>query len=190
VNEAAPFVHPTAIVEEDVELGPGVKVWHHCHVRSGARVGAGTQLGKGVFVDSGVVVGARVKAQNHVYLPAGLIVGDDVFLGPAATFTNDVYPRAASHWVLTPTTVGRGASVGACATVVAGRHLGPWCAVGAGSVVTRPVQPFELVAGNPARRLGWVDRTGAVCARGPQADRPVELETYPEDVEPGPDGGW
>ena len=190
MGAAVPFVHPTAIVEDDVELGPGVKVWHHCHLRSGCRVGVGTQLGKGVFVDSGVVVGARVKAQNHVYLPAGVTVGDDVFLGPAATFTNDVYPRATSDWELTPTTVGRGASVGAGATVVAGRHLGPWCAVGAGSVVTRPVQAFELVAGNPARRLGWVDRAGAVRARGPESDRPAELTAEPADLEPGPDGGW
>lgn len=189
-EQAAPFVHPTAIVEDGVELGPGVRIWHHCHVRGGASIGEGSQLGKGVFVDTGVAVGARVKAQNHVYLPAGLTVADDVFLGPAATFTNDVYPRAADDWELTPTVLGRGASVGANATVVAGRHLGPWSVVGAGSVVTREVEAFELVAGNPARRLGWVDRSGHVVARGLTAERPADLVLDDADraVLPGPDG--
>jgi acetyltransferase-like isoleucine patch superfamily enzyme len=176
-----PFIHPTAIVEEGVTLGDGVKIWHHCHVRTGASIGPSTQLGKGVFVDAGVSVGARVKAQNHVYLPAGLTIGDDVFLGPSCTFTNDVYPRAAAEWELTPTTVGRGASVGANATVIAGRHLAPWSVVGAGAVVTRAVEAFELVAGNPARRLGWVDRSGHVVARGLTSARPADLVLEPED---------
>jgi UDP-2-acetamido-3-amino-2,3-dideoxy-glucuronate N-acetyltransferase len=176
------FIHPTAIVEEGVTLGRGVKIWHHCHVRTGASIGDSTQLGKGVFVDAGVNVGARVKAQNHVYLPAGLTIGDDVFLGPACTFTNDVYPRAGDDWELTPTTVGRGASVGANATVIAGRHLAAWSVVGAGAVVTRAVEPFELVAGNPARRLGWVDRSGHVVARGLTAARPADLVLDPEDA--------
>jgi len=160
------YVHETAIVEDDVSIGAGTNVWHHCHVRSGARIGADVSLGKGVFVDLGVTIGDRVRAQNHVYLPQGLEVHDDVFLGPKATFTNDVYPRAVGDWELTPTVVAQGASVGANATVVAGRDLGAYCVVGAGSVVTRPVQPFELVAGNPARRLGWVDRAGRVVIRG------------------------
>lgn len=161
-----PFIHESAIVEGDVEIGAGTRVWHHCHVRSGARIGRDVSLGKGVFVDVDVHVGDRVRAQNHVYLPQGLTVGNDVFLGPKATFTNDVYPRAADNWELTPTSIGDGASVGANATVVAGRHLGPYCVVGAGSVVTRVVESFELVAGNPARRLGWVDRAGQVVVRG------------------------
>lgn len=186
-EQPAPFVHPTAVVEDGVELGPGVKIWHHCHVRSGASIGEGTQLGKGVFVDAGVRVGARVRAQNHVYLPAGLTVADDVFLGPGATLTNDVYPRAAADWELTPTVLGRGSSVGANATVVAGRHLGPWSVVGAGSVVTRPIEAFELVAGNPARRLGWVDRPGKVVARGLTSDRPAHLVLDDDDLVVVPD---
>lgn len=181
-DSAAPFVHPTAIVEDGVELGPGVRIWHHCHVRTGASIGAGSQLGKGVFVDSGVSVGAGVKAQNHVYLPAGLTVADDVFLGPAATFTNDVYPRAVDEWELTETVLGRGASIGANATVVAGRHVGPWSVIGAGSVVTRAVEAYELVAGNPARRLGWVDRAGHVVARGLATDRPDDLVLDDHDL--------
>jgi len=161
-----PFIHPTAFVEDGVEIGAGTKVWHHCHLRTGAVIGCDVSLGKGVFVDVDVRVGDRVKAQNHVYLPQGITVEDDVFLGPKATFTNDVYPRAVDDWELTPTTIGKGASVGANATVVAGRHLGRYCVVGAGSVVTKPVEAFELVAGNPARRIGWVDMAGQVVARG------------------------
>ena len=92
-----PFIHETAIVEDDVELGEGTRVWHHCHVRAGARIGRDVNLGKGVFVDLDVVIGDRVRAQNHVYLPAGLTVGDDAFLGPKATFTNDVYPLSLIH---------------------------------------------------------------------------------------------
>lgn len=161
-----PFIHESAIVEDNVSIGDGTKVWHHCHLRSGAEIGCDVSLGKGVFVDVDVVIGDRVRAQNHVYLPQGLTVGDDAFLGPKATFTNDVYPRATDNWQLTLTDIGEGASVGANATVVAGRHLGPYCVVGAGSVVTREVEAFELVAGNPARRLGWVDKAGQVVVRG------------------------
>lgn len=184
---AEPYVHETAFVEDDVEIGAGSRVWHHCHLRSGARIGCDVNLGKGVFVDIDVVVGDRVKAQNHVYLPQGLTVGDDAFLGPKATFTNDVYPRATDDWELTPTEIGQGASVGANATVVAGRHLGPYCVVGAGSVVTRPVESFELVAGNPARRLGWVDKAGQVIARGdvPRPTTGDPAEWLAQDAEPG-----
>ncbi len=171
-----PFIHESAFVEDDVVIGSGTRVWHHCHIRSGARIGSDVSLGKGVFVDVDVRIGDRVKAQNHVYLPQGLTVEDDDFLGPKATFTNDVYPRATDDWELTPTTIGRGASVGANATVVAGRHLGPYCVVGAGSVVTRPVEAFELVAGNPARRLGWVDESGRVVVRG-DVPRPDTADT-------------
>ncbi len=171
-----PFIHPTAIVEDGVAIGDGTKVWHHCHLRAGAVIGRDVSLGKGVFIDVDVRVGDRVKAQNHVYLPQGITVEDDVFLGPKATFTNDVYPRAVDDWELTPTTIGRGASVGANATVVAGRHLGPYCVVGAGSVVTKPVEAFELVAGNPARRIGWVDKAGQVVARG-DVPRPADCDS-------------
>ena len=162
-----PFIHPTAIVEDGVAIGDGTKVWHHCHLRAGAVIGRDVSLGQGVFVDVDVRVGDRVKAQNHVYLPQGITVEDDVFLGPKATFTNDVYPRAADDWAPPPPPPGRRPSVGA------GRARGPYCDVGAGSVVTKRVEAFELVAGNPARRIGWVDSAGQVVARGdvpPPAD--------------------
>jgi UDP-2-acetamido-3-amino-2,3-dideoxy-glucuronate N-acetyltransferase len=125
------------------------------------------------FVDTGVVVGDRCKIQNNACLYAGLVVHDDVFVGPAVVFTNDPYPRADSpDWTPSRTTVERGASIGANATVVAGLTIGAWATVAAGAVVTRDVESHELVAGNPARRLGWMCSCGRVLARtdGP---RPV-----------------
>jgi len=161
-----PYVHPTAVVEDGATLGAGTRVWHHGHVRSGARIGTGTNLGKNVFVDSGAVIGDRVKVQNNVSVYSGVTVGNDVFVGPSAVFTNDLVPRAfAEDWAVTPTTVGSGASIGANATIVCGNDIGEFAMVGAGSVVTRPVRPHELVVGNPARHAGWVDRRGHVVSR-------------------------
>ncbi|HNG25316.1 MAG TPA: acyltransferase [Microthrixaceae bacterium] len=169
-----PYVHPTAVVENGAILGAGARVWHHAHVRAGARIGAGTNLGKNVFVDSGAVIGDRVKVQNNVSVYSGVTVGNDVFVGPSAVFTNDLVPRAfAEDWAVTPTTVGSGASIGANATIVCGNDIGDYAMVGAGAVVTRPVRPHELVVGNPARHLGWVDEAGSVISR--EVDPPPEL---------------
>jgi acetyltransferase-like isoleucine patch superfamily enzyme len=118
-----------------------------------------------VFVDAGVVVGDRCKIQNNACLYAGLVIGDEVFVGPGVVFTNDRYPRADSpDWSPSRTTVERGASIGANATVIAGVTIGAWATVAAGTVVTRDIESHELVAGNPARRLGWVCRCGVVVA--------------------------
>jgi len=126
-------------------------------VREDASVGAGSQLGQGVYVDAGVRIGQRVKVQNGVSLYHGLTVDDDVFIGPHATFTNDLHPRAfAADWTVTPTRVRRGASIGAHATIVCGVEIGAFAMVAAGAVVTRDVPPFGLVAGVPARPAGWV----------------------------------
>ncbi len=167
----ASSIHPTAIVEEGVELGDGTKVWHHAHLREGAVVGAGCTLGMNVFVDAGVVVGDRVKIQNNVSLYAGVELADEVFVGPGAVFTNDRVPRSTGKWAIGRTVVSRGASIGANATVIAGLHIGEWAMVGAGAVVTHDVAAHELVAGNPARRLGWTCRCGTVRLRA--VDLPV-----------------
>lgn len=164
-DETAPFVHPTAVVEDGATLGPDVKIWHFGHVRTGASVGAGTSTGKSVFIDTKVQVGERVKIQNDVFLPQGLTVEDEVFLGPYAVFTNDLHPRAAEDWELTPTRVGRGASVSANATVVAGCDLGAYAVVAAGAVVTKPVRDHQIVAGVPARHHGWACVCGATVSR-------------------------
>jgi acetyltransferase-like isoleucine patch superfamily enzyme len=144
------------------------RVWHHCHVRQGADVGAECTLGKNVFVDEGVVIGARSKVQNNVSLYRGVTLESEVFVGPSAVFTNDLRPRAVSaSWEVVPTTVRQGASIGANATVVCGVELGEWCMVAAGSVVTRTVLPHQLVVGNPARPAGWVCRCGEILSRDP-----------------------
>jgi UDP-2-acetamido-3-amino-2,3-dideoxy-glucuronate N-acetyltransferase len=169
-----PFVHPTAIVEAGADVGTGTKIWHHAHVREGAIVGRGCVLGKNVFVDAGAVVGDRVKLQNNVSVYTGVTIGDDVFVGPAATFTNDLVPRAFNeHWSVTPTDVGDGASIGANATIVCGVQLGRLSMVAAGATVTRSVADHQLVAGTPARHRGWVCRCGSVVSRNEQA--PADL---------------
>ena len=167
-------VHETAVVEDEARIGAGTRIWHHAHVRSGARIGAGCVLGKNVFVDAGAVVGDRCKIQNNVSVYSGVTLGSDVFVGPSAVFTNDLRPRAfAEHWSITPTAVEDGASIGANATIVCGTVIGRFAMVAAGSVITRDVAPHQLVAGNPARPLGWVCRCGEVISR--DAAPPAEL---------------
>lgn len=161
-------VHETAIVEGGAHVGDGSSVWHHAHVRASAVVGSGCVLGKNVYVDAGVSVGDRCKLQNNVSVFTGVTIADDVFVGPSATFTNDLVPRAFNDdWVVTPTTVQSGASVGANATIVCGVTLGAYSMVAAGAVVTRDVASHQLVAGSPARHLGWVCACGAVLTREP-----------------------
>lgn len=162
----APFVHETAVVEEGARCGADTKVWHHAHVRSGAVIGESCTLGKNVFIDAGAVIGDRCKIQNNVSVYRGVRLDDEVFVGPSAVFTNDRFPRATGDdWEVVDTRVCHGASIGANATIVCGVVIGPWAVVGAGAVVTRDVAAHELLAGNPARRLGWVCRCGRVLAR-------------------------
>lgn len=169
-----PRVHSTAIVEEGAELGAGTNVWHHAHVRAGAQVGAGCVLGKNVYVDTGVVIGDRCKLQNNVSVYDGVTIGDDVFVGPSATFTNDLVPRAFNaDWVISRTEVADGASIGANATIVCGHALGEYSMVAAGATVTRDVRPHQLVAGTPARHMGWVCRCGSMVSR--DAEAPADM---------------
>ena len=162
-------IHPSAEVEPGAHVGAGTSIWHLAHVRAGARIGAGCNLGRGVYIDADVVVGDRVKIQNYalVYEPARVAAG--VFIGPAAVLTNDLYPRAVnvdgsakSHqdWDAVGVTLQEGCSIGARSVLVPGVTVGPWAMVAAGAVVVRDVRPYELVAGVPARHLGWVGRSG------------------------------
>ena len=160
------FVHPTADVEDGATIGAGTKIWHISHIRKDARVGSDCNLGRNVFVDVGVVIGDRVKIQNNVSVYTGVTLEDEVFVGPAAVFTNDLNPRAQNpDWVVTPTMVREGASIGANATIRCGVEIGAHAMIAAGAVVTRDVQPHQLVAGCPAVHLGWVDRSGQVVSR-------------------------
>lgn len=161
----ARWIHPSAEIEPGARIGAGTKIWRHAHVREGAIVGQGCTIAARVFVDSGVRIGHGVKIQDNVSVYTGVEIDDDVLVGPGAVFTNDLYPRASGEWRVTPTRVRRGASIGANATIVCGIEIGEGALVGAGAVVTHDVAPFELVGGNPARRLGWVCACGRVLVR-------------------------
>lgn len=165
----APSVDPSADVSPAATLGEGTRVWHLAQVREGARLGRNVIVGRGAYIGSGVTVGDKCKIQNYalVYEPATL--GPGVFVGPAAVLTNDQYPRAvnpdgsgkaASDWVPVGVTVSTGASIGARAVCVAPVTIGRWALVAAGSVVTRDVPDYAIVAGVPARRVGWVGPAG------------------------------
>ena len=156
------FVHETAIVDDGVEIGDGTKIWHWVHVSKGATIGERCVLGQNVFIAPGVALGNLVKIQNNVSVYAGVEIGDEVFLGPSCVFTNVNNPRAhverKDEFLMT--NVGRGASVGANATIVCGHDIGQYAFVGAGSVVTHHVPPHAMVYGNPARVRAWVCRCG------------------------------
>jgi UDP-2-acetamido-3-amino-2,3-dideoxy-glucuronate N-acetyltransferase len=173
-------VHPSADLESDVTVGPRTSIWNRAQVRTGARIGAECVIGRDVFIDEGVEIGDRVKIQNLALVYHGVTVEDGVFIGPNAILTNDRFPRAitasgelarADDWVVSPIRLRTGSSVGAGAVVVAGHDVGRFATVGAGSVVTRDVPDHALVAGNPARRLGWVCACGRRLVDG--AGRPI-----------------
>lgn len=155
-------MHESSWIDVGAEVGAGSRVWHFCHVSSGARIGAGCVLGQNVFVGAGVVIGDGCKLQNNVSVFQGVTLEDDVFCGPSCVFTNVLTPRAfvERKHEFALTRVGRGASIGANATIVCGVTIGRFAMVGAGAVVTRNVADHALVVGNSARQIGWVSRTG------------------------------
>ena len=173
VGKKSYYVHPTAVVEDDAVIGEGTRIWHFVHIRRGARIGRNCNIGKGVYIDVGVKISDNVKIQNFVSVYRGVTIEDDVFIGPHATFTNDLYPRSFNeNWELIPTIVKKGASIGANATIVCGVTIGEYAMVGAGTVVTKDVPPFGLVYGNPARLKGFV----CYCGR-PLKDKDIVGKT-------------
>jgi UDP-2-acetamido-3-amino-2,3-dideoxy-glucuronate N-acetyltransferase len=157
------FVHPTAVVDEPVSIGDGTKIWHFSHISAHVTLGPRCNLGQNVFVAPNVRVGANVKIQNNVSLYEGVELEDDVFCGPSCVFTNITNPRSeiVRKGQYSPTHVGRGASIGANATIVCGGTIGRYALVAAGAVVTRSkVADYALMAGVPARQRGWVSRHG------------------------------
>lgn len=155
-------IHPSAIVDAGASLGPDTRVWHFAHVCAGARIGAACSLGQNVFVANDVVIGDRVKIQNNVSVYDAVTLEDDVFCGPSMVFTNVHNPRAAVErkHEYRRTLVKRGATVGANATIVCGVTIGEYAFIGAGAVVTRDVPDYALMAGVPARQIGWMSRHG------------------------------
>jgi acetyltransferase-like isoleucine patch superfamily enzyme len=157
-----PQIHPAALVDEGVVIGPRTRIWASAHVLKGAKVGADCNICDQTFVEGGVSLGDRVTVKCGVYLWDGLIVEDDVFIGPSATFANDLRPRSRLHLHEYPTTTLRkGCSIGAGAVVLPGITVGAWAMVGAGAVVTKDVPAHALVYGNPARQRGWCCVCGA-----------------------------
>jgi len=156
------YKHPTAVIDEGAEIGHGCKIWHFTHIMQGAILGEGCNLGQNVVVSPGVILGRNVKVQNNVSIYTGVICEDDVFLGPSCVFTNVINPRSAVNRrnEYAKTRVGRGASIGANATIVCGHDIGIFAFIGAGAVITKDVPAYALVVGNPARQIGWMSEYG------------------------------
>jgi UDP-2-acetamido-3-amino-2,3-dideoxy-glucuronate N-acetyltransferase len=156
------LVHESSYVDEGAVVGKGTKVWHFCHIMSGAVIGESCSLGQNVVVMPRVRLGRNVKVQNNVSLYEGVECEDDVFLGPSMVFTNVINPRShvSRKHEYRRTVVKRGATIGANATIVCGHTLGEYAFVGAGAVVTRDVPAYAMVVGVPARHVGWMCRCG------------------------------
>ena len=163
------FVHESSYVDDDVQIGEGTKIWHFCHIQKGARIGEKCSMGQNVNISNNVIVGNGCKIQNNVSLYEGVELEDYVFCGPSCVFTNDLTPRAKypkGSAGYKKTIVGRGASIGANATIVCGQNIGPWAMIASGAVVTKNVPAHALMAGVPASRIGWVCECGEVLKNG------------------------
>lgn len=179
------YAHETALVDEGCTIGEGTKIWHFSHIMPNCTIGENCNIGQNVVVSPGTILGNNVKVQNNVSIYTGVTCDDDVFLGPSMVFTNVINPRSAINRrdQYSKTHVGKGASIGANATIVCGHDIGAYSLIGAGAVVTKNVPAFALVVGNPARQLGWVGEYGhrltfnekgvAVC---PESQQEYQLE--------------
>ncbi len=156
------FAHESAVIDESCIIGKGTKIWHFSHIMSGCKIGENCNIGQNVVISPSVVLGKNCKVQNNVSVYTGVICGDDVFLGPSCVFTNVINPRSAvaRKSEYRQTLIGKGASIGANATIVCGHDIGEYALIGAGCVVTKDIPAYALVVGNPARQIGWVSEYG------------------------------
>ncbi|WP_028981222.1 acyltransferase [Sporocytophaga myxococcoides] len=156
------FVHETAVVDPGCVIGGGTKIWHFCHIMPNSKIGDNCSLGQNVVISPGTILGNNVKIQNNVSVYTGVECEDDVFLGPSMVFTNVINPRSAivRKSEYKKTLVKRGATIGANATIICGITIGEFAFIGAGTVVTKSVQPFALIIGNPGRHKGWMSEYG------------------------------
>jgi UDP-2-acetamido-3-amino-2,3-dideoxy-glucuronate N-acetyltransferase len=156
------FAHESAYIDEGCAIGEGTKIWHFSHVMANCVLGKNCNIGQNVVVSPNVILGNNVKVQNNVSIYTGVICEDDVFLGPSMVFTNVINPRSAvnrkSEYL--KTTVKKGVSIGANATIVCGNDLGEYCFIGAGTVITKEVLPYALMVGNPGKHIGWMSKFG------------------------------
>lgn len=177
------FAHETAVIDDNCQIGEGVKIWHFSHIMSNCTLGDKCNIGQNVVVSPEVILGKNVKVQNNVSIYTGVICEDDVFLGPSMVFTNVTNPRSnvIRRGEYSRTLVKRGASIGANATIVCGHDIGEFAFIGAGAVVTKTVPAYALVVGNPARHIGWMSEFGhrlnfdengeAICPEGKEKYR-------------------
>lgn len=156
------FAHASAYIDEPCEIGRGTKIWHFSHIMCDCKIGQNCNIGQNVVISPGVVLGDNVKVQNNVSIYTGVICEDDVFLGPSMVFTNVINPRSAVNRKnqYLQTTVKKGASIGANATIVCGHDIGEYAFIGAGAVITKNVPAYALMIGNPARQSGWMSQYG------------------------------
>lgn len=156
------YSHETAVIDDNVVIGDGSKIWHFSHLMSDSAIGKNCNIGQNVVISPGVTLGDNCKVQNNVSIYTGVTCDDDVFLGPSMVFTNVINPRSAvvRRDQYLKTHVGKGASIGANATIVCGNDIGEYAFIGAGAVVTKYVKPYALVYGNPAKQVGWISRYG------------------------------
>ncbi len=156
------FAHETAVIDDGAEIGDGVKIWHFSHIMPNCKIGDDCNIGQNVVISPDVILGKNVKVQNNVSIYTGVTCEDDVFLGPSMVFTNVINPRSAvlRRDQYLKTNVGRGASIGANATIVCGHDIGEFAFIGAGAVVTKNVPAYALVVGNPSKQIGWMSEFG------------------------------
>lgn len=178
------FVHPSSIIEDNTEIGEGTKIWHFCHIQTGASIGSGCSLGQNVNISNNVRIGNNVRIQNNVSVYEGVELEDYVFCGPSMVFTNDLTPRSRypkNHESYRPTLVKHDATLGANCTIVCGHTIGEYATIAAGAVVTSNVRPYALMAGVPARQIGWVCECGQVLEKNslkcPDCGRRYKWET-------------
>lgn len=179
------FAHETSVIDQPCRIGKGTKIWHFSHIMSNCSLGENCNIGQNVVISPEVQLGKNVKVQNNVSIYTGVNCEDDVFLGPSMVFTNVINPRSAVNRKneYMRTTVKKGASIGANATIVCGNDIGEFAFIGAGAVVVKEVKPFALVVGNPSKQIGWISEFGhrlsfdaqgiAIC---PESNEKYELK--------------
>ncbi|WP_299442079.1 acyltransferase [uncultured Aquimarina sp.] len=178
------FAHETSVIDDGCVIGNDTKIWHFSHIMTGCVMGKNCNIGQNVVISPEVILGNNVKIQNNVSLYTGVTCEDDVFLGPSCVFTNVINPRSAINrrGEYAKTHVGKGATIGANATIVCGNDIGVYAFIGAGAVITKEIKPYALMVGNPAKQIGWMSEYGhrlsfdsSHIATCPESDEKYEL---------------